>query len=148
MFGLSLSPNVIFTSSTVTDVLQTVYNKNYFLYFAEIEHVHSKWHSCRGKMRAFMSNNLPSDKKEELKYNIEISSYNKVTCTRSTCFVCQTLPVMIMLIYKVLKSSKGHFVYSRGSFQNMLWVFVIRIEMLQIAVAVQGLAFGISTSSN
>lgn len=84
MFGLSLSPNVISTSSTGTDVLQTVYNKNCFLYVAKIDHVHSKRHSWRLKMRAFISDNLPSDlKKEELKNNIKISSYNKMACTHN-----------------------------------------------------------------
>lgn len=58
------------------------------------------------------------------------------------------MPVMIKLICGVLKSSEGHFVYFQGSFQNMLQVFVIRIEMLQIALAIRELAFEIPTSSN
>lgn len=45
-------------------------------------------------------------------------------------------------------SFQGYFVYFLGSLQNMLWVFVLRIEMLQIALAMWRLAFEIPTSSN
>lgn len=79
------------------------------------------------------------------------SRYRTATKWRAHTINSVCLPdyaVMIMLIYKVVKSSQGRFVCFLGSLQNKLWVFVLRIEMLQIALAMRGLAFQIPTSSN
>lgn len=95
---------------------------------AEIEHADAKRHLCRGTwgaQRAFMGNHLSSlliEQRAGTQHQDNSLQIKRRAHTVIIVFVCQTVPVMIMLICRVLKSSEGHFVYFLWSFWNMLYV--------------------------